>query len=98
LLIVDMILRMLSFSIRRLLIMALADVWSSRSKHQTSVRRYINGAIDCMLGPPSASDFPNGEEDKQYQRFKAIDDDRICMVGEKMESGCILVNKESPMA
>jgi hypothetical protein len=27
-----------------------------------------------MLGPPSASDFLDGEEDKQYQRFKAIDD------------------------
>jgi DNA-directed RNA polymerase III subunit RPC2 len=68
-------------------------------KHQTSVRRYVNGTIDRTLGgPPSVSDFSDGEEDKRYQRFKAIDDDGICMVGEKIESGFILVDKESPMA
>jgi DNA-directed RNA polymerase III subunit RPC2 len=38
------------------------------------VRRYVNGTIDGMLGPPSASGFLDGEEEKRYQRFKAIDD------------------------
>jgi DNA-directed RNA polymerase beta subunit len=34
--------------------------------HQTSMRRYLNGTIDhTLLGPPSASDFPDGEEDKR---------------------------------
>lgn len=66
-------------------------------KHQTSIRRYMNGTIDRTVGPPSASDFPDGENDKRYQRYKAIDNDGICMVGETMDSGSILVNKESPM-
>ncbi|KAL3945031.1 MAG: hypothetical protein SGBAC_000888 [Bacillariaceae sp.] len=66
-------------------------------KHQTSVRRYANGTIDRTLGPPSASDFPDGEEDKRFHRYKAIDDDGICLVGETINGGAILVNKESPM-
>jgi DNA-directed RNA polymerase III subunit RPC2 len=65
-------------------------------KHQTSVRRYANGSQDRTRGPPDAKDFADGEEDKRYKKFKAIDDDGICMVGEKIENGSIMVNKESP--
>lgn len=66
-------------------------------KQQTSVRRYANGTIDRTCGPPDAAGFADGEDDARYARYKAIDDDGICMVGEKVENGCILVNKESPM-
>jgi DNA-directed RNA polymerase III subunit RPC2 len=65
-------------------------------KHQTSVRRYANGSIDRTCGPPDVNNFANGEDDKRYARYKAIDQDGICMVGEKIESGTIMVNKESP--
>ena len=65
-------------------------------KHQTSVRRYANGSIDRTRGPPDVSNFADGEDDKRYGRYKAIDQDGICMVGEKIESGTIMVNKESP--
>lgn len=66
-------------------------------KHQTSIRRYANGALDRTCGPPDPSCFTDGEDDKRYKRFRAIDQDGICMVGEKIESGSIMVNKESPM-
>eukprot|EP00532_Pseudo-nitzschia_australis_P009769 CAMPEP_0168242180 /NCGR_PEP_ID=MMETSP0140_2-20121125/23258_1 /TAXON_ID=44445 /ORGANISM="Pseudo-nitzschia australis, Strain 10249 10 AB" /LENGTH=1278 /DNA_ID=CAMNT_0008177215 /DNA_START=92 /DNA_END=3928 /DNA_ORIENTATION=- len=65
-------------------------------KQQTSVRRYPNGSIDRTCGPPDVSNFADGEDDKRYARYRAIDQDGICMVGEKMEGGSIMVNKESP--
>jgi len=66
-------------------------------KHQTSVRRYANGTMDRTCGPPDPSQFPDGEEDKRYTKYQAIDKDGICRVGEFMESGSVMVNKESPM-
>jgi len=66
-------------------------------KHQTSIRRYANGSIDRTLGPPDPSAFENGEDDFRYQRFKALDKDGICMVGEMLDNGSIMVNKESPV-
>ena len=65
-------------------------------KHQTSVRRYANGTQDRTCGPPAASAFPDGEKDKRYARFKAVDEDGICLVGENVDNGSVMVNKESP--
>ncbi|KAG7361394.1 DNA-directed RNA polymerase subunit B [Nitzschia inconspicua] len=65
-------------------------------KHQTSVRRYPNGSQDKTCGPPDPKEFEGGEEDKRYARYTAIDDDGICMVGEKVENGTIMVNKQAP--
>lgn len=65
-------------------------------KHQTSVRRYANGAMDRTCGAPDASQFTDGLDDKRYARYGAIDKDGICMVGECLTNGSIMVNKESP--
>ena len=65
-------------------------------KHQTSVRRYPNGAIDRTRGPPDASEFTDGEKDKRFMKYQAIDMDGICRVGEKLDNGSVMVNKESP--
>uniref|UniRef100_A0A7S2YIK7 DNA-directed RNA polymerase III subunit RPC2 n=1 Tax=Entomoneis paludosa TaxID=265537 RepID=A0A7S2YIK7_9STRA len=65
-------------------------------KHQTSVRRYANGTMDQTTGPPDPSSFQDGENDKRFQRYKAVDDDGICRVGELLENGSIMVNKQSP--
>ena len=65
-------------------------------KHQTSVRRYANGTMDRTCGPPDPSNFPGGEEDKRYKKYSAIDLDGLCKVGELLESGSVMVNKESP--
>jgi DNA-directed RNA polymerase III subunit RPC2 len=65
-------------------------------KHQTSIRRYANGAKERTLGPPDPNDFPEKEEDKRYKKFQALDKDGICLPGEKVDSGSIMVNKESP--
>jgi DNA-directed RNA polymerase III subunit RPC2 len=67
-------------------------------KQQTSVRRYANGSMDRTCGPPDPSSFVDGEDDKRYTRYKPIDQDGICMVGEKIENGYMMVNKESPTA
>jgi DNA-directed RNA polymerase III subunit RPC2 len=66
-------------------------------KHQTSIKRYANGTMDRTVSAPDASAFPNGEQDKRYMKYSAIDKDGICRVGEPLESGCYMVNKESPM-
>eukprot|EP00957_Ditylum_brightwellii_P041816 3166788-Ditylum_brightwellii.AAC.1 len=52
--------------------------------------------MDRSCGPPDPSAFPDGENDKRYEKYKAIDKDGICMVGEQLDSGTIMVNKESP--
>jgi len=65
-------------------------------KHQTSVRRYANGAMDRTCGPPDPSGFADGENDKRYKKYQAIDKDGICRVGELLENGSGMVNKESP--
>ena len=66
-------------------------------KQQTSVRRYQNGTMDRTCGAPDPSAFPDGEEDKRYARYRAVDKDGLCMVGEKLDNGTIMVNKESPV-
>jgi DNA-directed RNA polymerase III subunit RPC2 len=65
-------------------------------KQQTSVRRYPNGTMDQTTGPPDPNSFQDGEDDKRFQRYRAVDDDGICRVGEKLESGSIMVNKQCP--
>jgi len=65
-------------------------------KHQVSVRKYTNGSSDRTRGPPEPTGFTDGVNDKRYLRFQAIDEDGLCRVGEKLESGAIMVNKESP--
>jgi len=65
-------------------------------KQQTSIKRYANGTMDRTCGPPDPSAFPDGVEDSRYARYKAIDNDGICMVGEKLSNGSIMINKEVP--
>lgn len=64
-------------------------------KHQTSVRRYANGTHDRTCGPPDAA-AGAGESDKRYARYHAIDADGICRVGERLDPGHVICNKESP--
>eukprot|EP00578_Thalassiosira_sp_NH16_P002919 CAMPEP_0181137936 /NCGR_PEP_ID=MMETSP1071-20121207/33970_1 /TAXON_ID=35127 /ORGANISM="Thalassiosira sp., Strain NH16" /LENGTH=1106 /DNA_ID=CAMNT_0023224721 /DNA_START=74 /DNA_END=3392 /DNA_ORIENTATION=- len=65
-------------------------------KQQTSVRRYQNGTMDRTCAAPDAGAFPDGEEDKRFARYKAVDKDGLCRVGELLDNGTIIVNKESP--
>eukprot|EP00956_Cyclotella_meneghiniana_P004820 scaffold5975_cov64-Cyclotella_meneghiniana.AAC.8 len=65
-------------------------------KTQASVRRYQNGTMDRTCGAPDPSAFPGGEQDPRYCRYRAVDKDGLCLVGELMENGTIIVNKESP--
>lgn len=62
-----------------------------------SIRRYANGTRDRTRGPPTdASAFADGDQDKRFMKYQAIDLDGICKVGEPMDNGFIMVNKESP--
>lgn len=65
-------------------------------KTQASVRRYQNGTMDRTCGAPDPSGFPGGEQDPRYCRYRAVDKDGLCLVGELMENGTVIVNKESP--
>ena len=44
-------------------------------KQQASVRRYQNGTVDRTLGAPDPQSFPDGEDDKRYARYRAVDKD-----------------------
>lgn len=65
-------------------------------KHQTSVRRYPNGATDRTVAV-DASAYQHGVNDKKFKKFRALDPDGICAVGELLQDGSIMVNKESPV-
>lgn len=39
-------------------------------KHETGVKRYANRTMDRTCGPPDASQFLHGAEDKRYQRYR----------------------------
>lgn len=49
-------------------------------KFQTSIKRYSNGTSDQTFGPPNPAQFLQKENDRMYQRFKALDRDGICKV------------------
>lgn len=66
-------------------------------KYQTSIRRFANGTMDRTCSAPDPAGFPDGEADKRFLKYKAIDKDGICRVGEPLDNGCYMVNKESPM-
>jgi DNA-directed RNA polymerase III subunit RPC2 len=65
-------------------------------KDQTSVKRYANGTMDRTVGPPDASEFPSGEYYSRYKKYQGIDHDGICLVGEEMDDGSVMVNMECP--
>ncbi len=44
-------------------------------------------------GPPDAASFMDGADDKRFARFRAIDKDGICLVGEPLDNGSVMVNK-----
>ena len=66
-------------------------------KYQSSVRKYRNGSADRVCQRPSPENFSQGEKDKRFAKYLAIDEDGICCEGERLYSGSIMVNKESPM-
>lgn len=65
-------------------------------KYQTSIKRYSNGTSDQTQGPPNPDQFPQKEDDRMYSRYKTLDRDGICQVGEIVENGALLVNKLTP--
>merc|ERR1711937_261180 len=66
-------------------------------KHQASIRRYANGTFDRTIGPPPLSSFIQGIHDTRYQRYSALDDDGICLVGERLNDQSIIINREVPI-
>ena len=64
-------------------------------KQQASVRRYPNGFMDRTVGPPPLHEGMQ-RTDKRFKRFAALDMDGLPHVGERIDPGQILINKESP--
>ena len=65
-------------------------------KHQCAIRKYANGASDRSVGPPDPEAYKQGERDERYQKYASLDDDGICLVGTRLESGAVMVNKYTP--
>uniref|UniRef100_A0A7S2DCI5 DNA-directed RNA polymerase subunit beta n=1 Tax=Octactis speculum TaxID=3111310 RepID=A0A7S2DCI5_9STRA len=65
-------------------------------KHQTSLKRYPNGSQDINEGPPPVEAFARGAENAKYARFSKLDKDGMCLVGERLDPGQIMVNKRIP--
>jgi DNA-directed RNA polymerase III subunit RPC2 len=60
-------------------------------KYSVVVKKYPNGSFDRILAPPS--DTSKGKN----KIFKGLDSDGIVHVGEIIESGDVLVNKQMPL-
>jgi hypothetical protein len=50
--------------------------------------------MDRTCAAPDPAAFPDGEEDKRYARYRAVDKDGLCMVGELLDNGTVMINKE----
>lgn len=59
-------------------------------KFSTIIKKYPNGSYDRIMGPPSDSKGKN-------RMFRGLDHDGIVRVGEIIENGDVLVNKQMPM-
>ena len=70
-------------------------------KFTSSLKKYSNGTTERALPPPAAA-RPNPADPQkrrnttQYQKFRVLEDDGICAVGERLGHGDILVNKHTP--
>ena len=66
-------------------------------KFQTAIKKYNNGCVDKTVGPPPRDDNNKEKYDTRYKRFKNLDKDGICQVGDVMEAGNIIIHKHSPL-
>jgi DNA-directed RNA polymerase III subunit RPC2 len=64
-------------------------------KHNTVIKSYHNGAYDQIYAPPSEDKLEEMSEQKR-KKFAALDQDGICMVGARLQSGSILVHRHTP--
>ena len=55
------------------------------------IRRYANGAMDRILGPPTIGSNPS------LKKFHAVDKDGVSFVGGVVSNGDVVVNKEAPI-
>lgn len=67
-------------------------------KFGTYIKRYANGTVDESRGPIPAAMFPDGENNSRYKKQQYLDPDGIAQVGERLDSGHVLVNKFSPVS
>ena len=70
------------------------DVSFSLKTEFTSIYPTPCSTVDRTCAAPDPAAFPDGEDDKRYARYKAVDKDGLCMVGELLDNGTVMVNKE----
>lgn len=66
-----------------------------RRRYQTEVLKYPN-TMDRILGPAYIEDNRRNKAKRVIKKHKALDKDGIGRVGEKISSGEVYVNKETP--
>jgi len=63
-------------------------------KSVVSIKHYPNQTLDRVVCPP---EIPPAQRDlPNFKKFLTLDRDGICRVGEKIDPGDLLVNKQSP--
>jgi len=73
-------------------------------KFTCALKKFPNGASERTAPPPAAASAPaptaGGGKPRppppQYQKFRVVEEDGICGVGERLYTGDILVNKVTP--
>lgn len=63
-------------------------------KYSANLKKYANQTSDRIVAPPTA---PPGVKSVQLQRYRVLDEDGICAVGERLQSGDVFVNKQVPV-
>ena len=65
-------------------------------KSVTSVKRYGNHTLDRIVAPPEDSGKVGGAKGVN-KRYAALDSDGLCRVGERVQPGDVLINKQQPI-
>eukprot|EP00965_Chrysotila_dentata_P190577 6173975-Pleurochrysis_carterae.AAC.3 len=65
-------------------------------KFTCALKKFPNGSAERNFPPPDASSVHKSRA-VQLQRFRVLEDDGICGVGERLAHGDILVNKHTPI-
>nr|WCZ58372.1 RNA polymerase III subunit RPC2 [Paratrimastix eleionoma] len=66
-------------------------------KASTSIRTYPNQASDRIVAPPPERTGGASTNSGRDNRYRALEEDGICAVGERVMPGDIYVNKQSPL-
>ena len=67
-------------------------------KSVTAIKRYSNHTLDRIVAPPEEKAPAGGGPPRVlHRRYAALDLDGVCRVGERVQPGDVLINKQQPI-